>query len=61
MKLWDQEFLLNVLREQGLHINEDHFIAELIDPKTLKPVKNGEEGELVITTITKQGFPFDKV
>jgi phenylacetate-CoA ligase len=41
----------------GLHINEDHFIVEVIDPNTLKPVGFGEEGELVFTTITKQGFP----
>lgn len=42
---------------QGLHINEDHFIVEVIDPKTLEPVGPGEEGELVFTTITKEGFP----
>ncbi len=42
---------------KGLHINEDHFIAEVIDPKTLKRLDFGQEGELVFTTITKQGFP----
>ena len=42
---------------QGLHINEDHFIVEVIDPKTLRPVGTGEPGELVFTTITKEGFP----
>jgi phenylacetate-CoA ligase len=41
----------------GLHINEDHFIVEVINPDTLEPVSFGEEGELVFTTITKQGFP----
>lgn len=41
----------------GLHINEDHFIVEVIDPKTLEPVGPGAEGELVFTTITKEGFP----
>jgi phenylacetate-CoA ligase len=41
----------------GLHVNEDHFILEIIDQRTLKPVQPGEEGELVFTTITKQGFP----
>lgn len=41
----------------GLHVNEDHFILEVVDPATLKPAKSGEEGELVFTTITKQGFP----
>ena len=42
---------------QGLHVNEDHFIVEIINPKTLEPVKTGDEGELVFTTITKEGFP----
>ncbi len=41
----------------GLHINEDHFIPEIIDPNTLQPVKEGEIGELVFTTITKEGIP----
>jgi phenylacetate-CoA ligase len=41
----------------GLHVNEDHFIVEAIDPKTLSPVPHGTEGELVFTTITKEGFP----
>ena len=41
----------------GLHINEDHFIVEIIDPGTLETKPLGEEGEIVFTTITKQGFP----
>ncbi len=41
----------------GLHINEDHFLLEVIDPETLEPVKAGEVGELVITTLTKEAFP----
>ena len=41
----------------GLHINEDHFIAEVIDPDTLEPLGFEKKGELVFTTITKQGFP----
>jgi phenylacetate-CoA ligase len=41
----------------GLHVNEDHFIVETVDPKTLLPVPVGAEGELVFTTITKEGFP----
>ncbi len=41
----------------GLHINEDHFLAEVLDPDTLEPVKPGEVGELVITTLTKEAFP----
>ncbi len=41
----------------GLHINEDHFIVEVIDPATLTPLPPGQEGELVFTTITKEGCP----
>ncbi|PKL39756.1 MAG: phenylacetate--CoA ligase [Spirochaetae bacterium HGW-Spirochaetae-1] len=43
--------------KNGLHINEDHFIVEVIDPHTLQPVSPGGEGELVFTTITREGFP----
>jgi len=45
------------LERNGLHINEDHFLAEVIDPHTLQPVPPGEVGELVITTLTKEAFP----
>ena len=41
----------------GLHINEDHFLVEVLDPETLEPVAPGEVGELVITTLTKEAFP----
>jgi len=41
----------------GLHIWEDHFIPEIINPETGEPVPEGEKGELVITTITKEGIP----
>ena len=43
--------------KNGLHICEDHFIPEIIDPITGEVKKPGEEGELVFTTITKEGFP----
>jgi len=43
--------------KHGLHIWEDHFIPEIINPETGHPVTEGEKGELVITTITKQGIP----
>lgn len=43
--------------KQGLHIFEDHFIPEIIDPDTGELLPYGEEGELVITTITKEGIP----
>jgi phenylacetate-CoA ligase len=42
---------------EGLHGWEDHFLFEVIDPKTLEPVPEGEPGELVITTLTKEALP----
>jgi len=45
------------LERNGLHINEDHFLVEVIHPQTLQPVPPGEIGELVITTLTKEAFP----
>ena len=42
---------------KGLHVCEDHFYPEIIDPKTLQPIPYGETGELVFTTFTKQGLP----
>jgi phenylacetate-CoA ligase len=45
------------IERSGLHINEDHFLVEVIDPKTLRPVPSGQTGELVITTLTKEAFP----
>jgi phenylacetate-CoA ligase len=43
--------------QNGLHINEDHFYPEVIDPETLQPLPEGSIGELVFTTITKEGLP----
>jgi len=43
--------------QAGMHINEDHFVPEIIDPETLEPVAPGQRGELVFTTITKEGIP----
>jgi len=41
----------------GLHVNEDHFLMEILDPASLEPVEPGEVGELVISTLTKEAFP----
>ncbi len=41
----------------GMHINEDHFLCEIIDPDTGEALPEGEQGEMVITTLTKQGMP----
>ena len=43
--------------QTGMHINEDHFIAEVIDPATGEVLPDGEQGELVFTSITKKAFP----
>ena len=43
--------------QDGLHIAEDHFLVEVINPDTLEPVSDGEEGELVFTSFTKEAFP----
>ena len=43
--------------QTGMHINEDHFIAEIIDPNTGEVLPEGEKGELVFTSITKEAFP----
>jgi len=43
--------------QQGLHVWEDHFIPEIIDPDTCEPLPPKTRGELVFTTVTKEGFP----
>lgn len=43
--------------QSGMHINEDHFIAEIIDPDTGEVLPKGSKGELVFTSITKEAFP----
>ncbi|OQB97789.1 MAG: Phenylacetate-coenzyme A ligase [Verrucomicrobia bacterium ADurb.Bin122] len=42
---------------QGPHIFEDHFLVEIVDPQTLEPLPDGQEGELVFTTLSKQAMP----
>lgn len=43
--------------DRGMHILEDHFLPEIVDPDTLEPLPYGEVGELVFTTLTKEAFP----
>ncbi|WP_302082604.1 phenylacetate--CoA ligase PaaK [Salinibaculum rarum] len=43
--------------QDGLHIWEDHYYPEVVDPRTGEPVEEGEEGELVLTTLTKEALP----
>lgn len=45
------------LERKGLHVNEDHFLIEIIDPETLEPLPDGNTGELVITTLTREAIP----
>ena len=47
--------------QTGMHINEDHFIPEIIDPDTGEVLPDGEEGELVFSCITKEAFPLESV
>ena len=48
---------MECLYKNGAHVQEDHFIPEIVDPETLEPLPFGSEGELVFTTITKTGQP----
>ncbi|MFA7174469.1 MAG: phenylacetate--CoA ligase [Kiritimatiellia bacterium] len=41
----------------GMHIQEDHFLFEVIDPETLEPLPDGERGEIVVTPLCREGFP----
>lgn len=43
--------------QDGLHVNEDHFLIEIVDEQTLQPVPDGVYGEVVFTTLTKEGIP----
>ena len=43
--------------QNGMHVNEDHFIAEIVDPDTLEVLPDGCEGELVFTSLDKEAFP----
>jgi phenylacetate-CoA ligase len=45
------------LERRGLHVAEDHFLVEVIDPETLAPVPDGAVGELVVTTLTREAMP----
>lgn len=45
------------LEKNGHHIAEDHFIPEIINPDTLEPMPEGEEGEIIFTSLTKEAFP----
>ncbi|MCL2741744.1 MAG: phenylacetate--CoA ligase [Oscillospiraceae bacterium] len=46
------------LEQSGMHVNEDHFLAEVVDPVTLEQLPYGSEGELVLTCLTNEALPF---
>ena len=46
------------LEQCGMHVQEDHFLIEIIDPKTGEHVKDGEQGEVVFTTLTKEAVSY---
>lgn len=48
---------MECVEQDGMHIFEDHFFPEIINPNTLEPVEDGTNGELVFTTLTKEGIP----
>jgi len=43
--------------QNGMHIAEDHFLPEIIDPDTMEPLEMGEKGEMIFTSLTKEGSP----
>ena len=45
------------LERAGLHVAEDHFLVEVVDPETLEPLPEGQVGELVVTTLTREALP----
>jgi phenylacetate-CoA ligase len=45
------------VHQNGLHVFEDHFLIEIVDPETFEPMPDGEYGEVVFTTLTKEGIP----
>ena len=55
--IFGASFNCDCIYHKGLHVYEDHFLPEIIDPNTLAPVAENETGELVFTTLTKEGIP----
>ncbi len=56
-EIWGPGVAMECPHKNGLHINDDYFIVEVIDPETLKPLPFGMEGELVITTLNREATP----
>ncbi|MCC6017071.1 MAG: phenylacetate--CoA ligase [Desulfurococcaceae archaeon] len=56
-ELWGPGVAIECIYKQGLHVWEDHFVVEVVDPKTGEPIDIEEKGELVFTTLTKDAIP----
>jgi phenylacetate-CoA ligase (EC 6.2.1.30) len=48
---------MECIHQSGLHVNDEAFLPEIIHPDTLKNMEDGEEGELVLTSIKKEAYP----
>jgi len=48
---------IDCIKHDGIHVWDDHYIVEIIDPVTCEPVEDGIEGEMVVTTLTREGLP----
>jgi len=56
-EIWGPGVAMECPYKNGLHLNEEYFIVEVVDPETLKPLPFGKEGELVLTTLNREGTP----
>ncbi len=56
-EIWGPGVAFECLEKHGMHINEDQVIAEIVDPDTLEPLPMGSKGELVLSSVGKEGMP----
>lgn len=56
-EIWGPGVAMECPYKNGLHINDEYFIVEVVDPETLKPLPFGKEGELVLTTLNREATP----
>lgn len=56
-ELWGPGTGIECRHKTGIHVWSDHYLVEIVDPETLQPVPDGESGEIVLTTLTKEATP----
>ena len=56
-ELWGPGTGIECRHKDGIHVWSDHYLVEIVDPETLTPVPDGEHGEIVLTTLTKEAMP----